>query len=149
ARLAAWCALLLAAMPRFFLRALEYRTDNLWNAFWMLAVVALISERFFVAGLFLGLAMSTSMKTVLLVATLLMAAVIARSLRRGFALLVAGTVMPPALLAAYFWYRGAWPNVVYCVLKYSGEVAATWDPLAVWLRSAFWIAAIIAPHVNA
>lgn len=142
-RVAAWSTLLLAAMPVFFLKSIEYRTDNLWNALWMLAVVALLSERFFIAGLFLGLAMTTSMKTTLLIATLLMAAAITRTLRRGYVWLLLGAAIPPAVIALYFWQRGAWPSVVYCVVKYSGEVAATWDPLAVWLRRAFWIPAMV------
>ena len=142
-RVAAWSTLLLATMPVFFLKSLEYRTDNLWNALWMLAVLALLSERFFLAGLLLGLAMTTSMKTMLLIATLLIAAAITRTLRRGYLLLLLGATIPPILMAWYFWHRGAWPSVVYCVVKYSEEVAATWDPLAVWLRRAFWIPAMV------
>ncbi len=144
ARIAAWSTLLLAVIPIFFLKSLEYRTDNLWNALWMLAVVALLHERFFLAGLLLGMAMTTSMKTTLLIATLLMAAAITRTLHRRYALLVLGAALPPALVAWYFWHRGAWPSVVYCVVKYSEEVAATWDPLAVWARRAFWVPAMIA-----
>jgi hypothetical protein len=143
-RVAAWSTLLLSVLPSFFLRSLEYRTDNLWNTFWMLAVVALMSEWYFLAGLLLGLAMATSMKTILLIATLLIAAAITRTLRRGHLLVLLGAALPPALIAWYFWHRGAWSSLVYCVIKYSGEVAATWDPLAVWLRRAFWIPAMIA-----
>ena len=143
ARVAAWSTLLLAVLPVFFLRSLEYRTDNLWNAFWMLAVIALMSERFFLAGLLLGLATTTSMKTPLLIVTILIAAAITRTLRRRYALLVASAMIPPALLAWYFWHRGAWGSLLYCVIQYSSEVAATWDPLAVWLRRAFWIPAMI------
>jgi MFS family permease len=142
-RIAVWSALLLALVPTFFLKSLEYRTDNLWNAFWMLAVVALLWERFFAAGLLLGLAMATSMKTPLLIVTLLLAALITRTWRRGWLLLVLGSLIPPALIALYFWQRGAWASVVYCVIKYSEEVAATWDPLAIWLRRAFWVPAMI------
>ena len=142
-RVAAWTTLILAVSPAFFLKSLEYRTDNLWNAFWMLAVLALLSRRFFAAGLLLGLAMATSMKTTVLIVTLLMAAAITRTLVRGYALLVAGSLIPPAILAGYFWVRGAWSSLVYCVITYSGEVASTWDPLAVWLRRAFWVPAMI------
>ena len=148
-RVAAWAALIHAVIPTFFLKSLEYRTDNLWNALWMLAAVTLMSGRFFLAGLLLGLAMTTSMKTTALILTLLMAAAIARTLQRGYVLLLAGTVIPPALVALYFWWRGAWASLVYCVVTYSGEVAATWDPMAVWLRRAFWIPAMIATVVIA
>src|SRR6266704_4380586 len=126
-RVAAWSTLLLAVLPVFFLRSLEYRTDNLWNALWMLAVVALMSKRFLAAGLLLGLATATSMKTPLLIVTLGIAYVIlsrpSASLRAGFdgegspprrlfpfaslrvrvtLMLLLGAILPPALLAWYF-----------------------------------------------
>jgi hypothetical protein len=142
-RVAAWSALILAVIPAFFLKSLEYRTDNLWNALWMLSALALMSERFFVAGLLLGLAMATSMKTTALIVTLLMVAVITRTLRRGYALLLAGSLIPPAVIALYFWWRGAWASLVYCVITYSEEVASTWDPLAMWLRRAAWLPCMI------
>ena len=62
-RVAIWSVLLLNVLPPFFLKSIEFRTDNLWNALWMLAVVALMSKRFLAAGLLLGLATATSMKT--------------------------------------------------------------------------------------
>src|SRR5438876_6465485 len=94
-RIAAWSTLLLAVAPAFFLKSLEYRTDNLWNAFWMLAVVVLTGgaptpRRMFGAGLLLGLAMATSMKSMLLVATLIIAAAVVRTLSRGCMALVIG-----------------------------------------------------------
>src|SRR5437667_124758 len=51
-----WAALLLSLFPPFFLKSLEYRTDNLWMVFWCLAVVVLIRgpltpTRLFVVGL--------------------------------------------------------------------------------------------------
>src|SRR5712691_4197397 len=38
-RVAVWATLLLNAFPPFFLKSIEYRTDNLWNSFWMLALL--------------------------------------------------------------------------------------------------------------
>src|SRR5437660_7114529 len=35
ARVGVWAALLLSFFPPFFLKSLEYRTDNLWNTLWM------------------------------------------------------------------------------------------------------------------
>src|SRR5205823_8734276 len=80
-RVAAWSAVLLAVTPPFFLKSLEYRTDNLWTALWMLAVVVLTrgglsTRRLFATGLLLGLAMATSMKTMVLITTLAIAGVI-------------------------------------------------------------------------
>ena len=55
--------------------SLEFRTDNLWNAFWCLALLvltggALTTGRVFLVGILLGLALATSMKTSLLILTL-------------------------------------------------------------------------------
>jgi Dolichyl-phosphate-mannose-protein mannosyltransferase len=132
ARVAAWSTLLLAVLPPFFLKSLEYRTDNLWGAFWMLAVVALVAQRYALAGLLLGLAMATSMKTALLLVTLLIAGIITRAItRRWLALLT--FVIPPAILAAYFWYRGAWPSLVYCLVTFNSAVAGSWWPRLLWI----------------
>jgi hypothetical protein len=127
-RVATWSTLLLSVLPPFFLKSLEYRPDNLWTALWMLAAVALLYQRFFAAGLLLGLAMATSLKTVVLILTLLIAAAITRTLSRGFAFILLGTALPPALLAAYFWYRGAWASVVYCLFTFNRPVGTMWLP---------------------
>ena len=70
-----WAAVLLSLLPPFFLKSLEYRTDNLWVALWMIAVVVLTGGeltilRGFSVGAILGFAMATSMKTSLLLITL-------------------------------------------------------------------------------
>src|SRR5437763_3926302 len=70
-----WAAVMLSLLPPFFLKSLEYRTDNLWVALWMIAVVVLTGgeltiPRGFIAGVILGFAMATSMKTSLLLITL-------------------------------------------------------------------------------
>ena len=43
--IAMWSVLLLNVLPPFFLKSIEFRTDNLWNAFWMLAVAVLVLSR--------------------------------------------------------------------------------------------------------
>src|SRR5207302_2347609 len=42
ARIAMWSVLLLNVLPPFFLKSIEFRTDNLWNGFWMVAVAVLV-----------------------------------------------------------------------------------------------------------
>src|SRR5581483_7969869 len=74
-RVGVWAALLLALFPIFFLKSLEYRTDNLWNTFWCLALLVLTGgaityPRIFLAGILLGCAAATSLKTLLLLLTL-------------------------------------------------------------------------------
>ena len=76
-----WAAVMISLFPIYFLKSIEYRTDNLWVALWCLAVVVmtggrLTPPRMFVAGLILGCAAATSMKTLLLVISLAAAAML-------------------------------------------------------------------------
>jgi 4-amino-4-deoxy-L-arabinose transferase-like glycosyltransferase len=122
-RIAAWSTLLLCAFAPFFLKSLEYRTDNLWSAMWMIALVVLTggaptATRLFVTGLLLGIALCVSLKTVLLLVTIAVAAIITAlvrderlSLRPG-AIIAAACAIPPAILLAAFAAIGALPNLV-------------------------------------
>ena len=135
-RIAAWSLILLCAFAPFFLKTIEYRTDNLWTALWMIALVVLTSsERPFVTGLILGVGMCVSLKTLLLLITLGVAAVvtaIARderidahdAIRTSFMMIV-GFVIPPAIIAAYFASIGAWHNLLFCVLRFNELVTRT------------------------
>jgi hypothetical protein len=170
---ALWATLLLAVFPPFFLKSIEYRTDNFWMALWMLVLVMLTTQgkqvpgdrgpepsnehltrrqaasetagwqpalhgptgRLFAAGLLLGLAICVSLKTTLLIATLLQAAVVTHFMTRrgrldrlqvrGLAAILAGMIIAPLCIAAWFIYAGAWPNLVYCVFEFNKLVAET------------------------
>jgi hypothetical protein len=147
-RVAYAAVLLLVLFPPFFLKSLEVRTDNLWTMLWMLALVAL-PRRMFVAGLLLGCAFAVSLKTTLLVATLvvswLIVAIVRRQPLRGhrkaslYALL--GFVIAPAALIAFFVAAGAWDALVYCTLTFNGNVALT--------RKNLWIGRAIFPFAMA
>lgn len=147
ARVGAWAAVLLSLFPPFFLKSLEFRTDNLWNALWVLALIAVMRHRMFLAGLLLGAAMAVSLKTTLLIATLLIAALITELFvnrtRRFRTMLpaLAGMVIVPAILAIYFVSAGAWDELVYCVFTFNGQVAAT--------RPHAWIGRAIFPFTMA
>jgi hypothetical protein len=157
-RVAVWATLLLNVFPTFFLKSLEFRTDNLWNACWMVAVAALVlSPRsiplFFLSGLLFGCALSISLKTSLLLFTLAAAGVITYFLclrERGTGIrvrhlmaLAAGLVIVPSLIVAYFVWRGAWTEFVYCVFRFNGTVALTRSPVVVWLPRALYIPAMV------
>lgn len=140
---ARWAAVMLSLLPPFFLKSLEYRTDNLWVALWMIAVVVLTGGeltllRGFAAGVILGFAMATSMKTSLLLITLAIAGIASvvmkkRELRIGAALmLIAGASIVPAVVALYFVKRGAWDNLVYCNFIFNEGIGATRSAAAVW-----------------
>jgi hypothetical protein len=140
---ARWAALMLSLLPPFFLKSLEYRTDNLWVALWMIAVVVLTggdftAARAFAAGVILGFAMATSMKTSLLLITLGIAAATSIVMKKrparvgGGEALLAGTAIVPALVALYFVAHGAWDNLVYCNFTFNGAIEATRTTAAIW-----------------
>jgi hypothetical protein len=147
-RVAIWATLLANVFPPFFLKSLEFRTDNLWNTLWIVAVAMLtLGPRsagfFFMAGLVLGCAMAVSIKTTLLLTTLAAAGVITYYFAlterrtaitvRHLVALAAGIVIVPAAVAAYFVSRGAWSDLVYCVFTFNGVVARTRSPIVIWL----------------
>lgn len=158
ARVALWSTLFLNVFPPFFLKSLEFRTDNLGNAFWMLAVVALTlgprsTGLFFVAGLLLGCALSVSLKTSLLLITLAGAGAITYFMRlredgtdvraRHLAALAIGLAIVPSLIAGYFIARRAWPDFIYCVFHFNKVITLTRSPLTIWLPRLFYIPLII------
>jgi Dolichyl-phosphate-mannose-protein mannosyltransferase len=140
-RVAAGAAVLLALFPPFFLKSLEFRNDNLWTALWMLAVVALMQRRMVVVGLLLGAALAVSLKTGLLVVTLVAAAAIATFFRKermtdGALRALAGFVLVPAALAIFFAAVGAWDKLLFCNFTFNGNFARTRPHL--WIgRAAF------------
>src|SRR5687768_11850318 len=101
-RVAVWSVVLLSLFPPFFLKSLEYRTDNLWTALWMIALVLLVRERsFFFTGLILGCAMATSLKTTLLVVSLGVAALLARRGGQWLKAAIGFAIVPAALLVFF------------------------------------------------
>jgi hypothetical protein len=109
----------------------------------MLALVALVlGKRPFVLGLILGAAFAVSMKTTLLLATLLIAAVLTRvftktEVRGKWGEALAGLAIVPAVLAIFFVSVGAWDELVYCNFTFNGNLART--------RSNLWVARAIFP----
>ncbi|HEX7191160.1 MAG TPA: hypothetical protein VF381_06250 [Thermoanaerobaculia bacterium] len=140
-RVAIASTVLLSIFPPFFLKSIEYRTDNLWNAVCVVALVVLTGgpmtfARVFAIGVVLGIGFCVSLKTMLLVISLAFAAVVlpfvireekqpaGESVAKAL-VFIAGFVIAPALIALYFVHLGAWPNLVYCVFKFNELVAAT------------------------
>ncbi|HSP33572.1 MAG TPA: glycosyltransferase family 39 protein [Thermoanaerobaculia bacterium] len=128
---ALWSAVVLSLLPPFFLKSLEYRTDNLWNTVWCIALLVFLSGppsplRWFIGGLVLGTAMTVSLKTTLLAVTLAGAALILRWLLRdrtpvasSAAAAVAGLAVMPAIVSAYFFSVGAFNDFIYCVFTFN------------------------------
>jgi hypothetical protein len=133
-RIAPWLAMAAAALPKFFYTSTEFRPDNLWAAFWLLALLAAVSGKFTFKralgfGLFLGLTFAVSMKTVVLLAALLTATIIALLIswiRRdgpnplrvaaNLPVILVAMVIPTALIAWYFYANGAIQPFLYGVV---------------------------------
>jgi 4-amino-4-deoxy-L-arabinose transferase-like glycosyltransferase len=138
-----WAAVMLSLLPPFFLKSLEYRTDNLWVALWMIAVVVLTGgeltvARSFAVGVILGFAMATSMKTSLLLITLGIAAIVTIVMKKQQAkvgtvvTLLVGAAIVPAIVALYFVRHGAWDALVYCNFVFNQGIGATRSAATVW-----------------
>ncbi len=136
-RIAPWVCLVAAALPKFFYTSTEFRPDDLWALFWLLALLVAVNGRFTVKralgfGLLLGLTFAVSMKTVVLLAGLLTAVLVALPLawarREGPAILgvlarvvviIAAALLPPGLVVLYFERVGAYPNMLYGVVYHN------------------------------
>ena len=156
-RAARWTPLLAGLYPPFFYTATEFRADALWCVLWLAAVAVLVGgtataatpRRALAAGLILGAALAVSLKTVLMLGALGLALGAVWALR-GFvegkfpwrrplpalAAGVAGLVVVPGLIAAYFIARGAWTPLLACTVGHQdptggGATAGshTWRPL--------------------
>src|SRR5207245_6081022 len=80
-RAALWTPVVLAPVPVFFFRSIEYRADGLWAVLSTGAIAVMVTgtarpARAFVAGLLLGLAFVTSLKSALLLFALAVAALL-------------------------------------------------------------------------
>ena len=133
----AWAAVVTAALPIFFVKSSEFRTDDLWAALWLLAVWLFLRARaqardLFLLGLAVGACFSTSMKTSALVVSLALALPVAvlfsgvrsRRLRPGeIARLSAagllGIILLPALILVFFAVNDAAGPLYYCVIKHN------------------------------
>src|SRR5207237_5788277 len=104
-------------------------------------------------GLLLGAALATSLKTTLLLFTVVVAGAVTYAFcfpRRSAAQVVRsagpalfGVIIVPAAIAAYFYARGGWSSLVYCVVEFNRMVVATRSPLALWLPRIAYVPLLI------
>ncbi|MDP9191600.1 MAG: hypothetical protein M3P06_07840 [Acidobacteriota bacterium] len=126
-RAGVWAAILASVFPPFLLKTLETRNDGLWCVLILGALLALQGpptfRRAVVVGLLTGLAAATSVKTAVIALAVALAMLTIR-LERGRPRLklreltapivaVCAGLVPPAIIAAYFWQLGALDNLVY------------------------------------
>jgi len=136
-RVGIWSALLLSCYSEYFLCSTEFRTDNLWSTLWLLCLLVLVSGKFsvrraLVSGLLLGLCFGVSMKTTLMLLTIVTAAVMAASLvgwskldlswreiLQSAAAFLGATAIVPFIIIGFFAAKGIWPQMHYCVFEHN------------------------------
>ncbi|MGA3170824.1 MAG: hypothetical protein ABSE62_07395 [Chthoniobacteraceae bacterium] len=136
-RWAIWMAVVAGCVPAFFLVTTEFRTDDLWTTLWLAmlwqAVAGpLVGRRAFLFGLTTGACIAVSMKTALLLASLgtggvfiLALQVLSRhelkvsSMLKAAVLILAGIVIVPGVLIAYFAAHGALDRMYYCIIQHN------------------------------
>jgi hypothetical protein len=151
-RAALWTPVVLASVPVFFFRSLEYRTDALWAALCTGAVAAMVwgswgSLRAWMVGTLFGLAIVTSLKSLLVLFCVTVAVVLlpfiagpvgkgvaARRTLRLLPPLIGGAVAPPALLTLYYAARHSvgpffYATVTHNLLPGLGTWTAPWRRL--------------------
>ncbi len=119
-----------AAIPLFFLTSTEFRADDLWMLAWFACLAVLLApgashRKSLLAGICLGAAFATSLKSVLMLeamalATAMMAWLTApadgwRSWSRSLAFL-AGCLLIPAAVVLHVWMLGVFDDFLYCVM---------------------------------
>jgi hypothetical protein len=136
-RVGLWGAVLAASFPDLYAKLGEYRPDLFWSAVWLILLTILTGgrlspRRLFWAGFVLGIAFAVSMKTLFLLLTILLAAVVAGTIRRidpglrrssknAFSPLrvvapVAGALVVPLVVVAFFAWKGALTEMFYGVV---------------------------------
>jgi len=136
-RVGIWAIIAIGFFSRYYSDATDFRTDNLWTPLWLLCITVLLDgaltlRRASVAGLLLGLCFAVSMKSTLLLLSLLIAAgltlIFARKnigksswlyLALGTALFLVMTVLIPVLVMIFFACQGVWRDFRYCVFDYN------------------------------
>ncbi len=136
ARAGLWAAAVCGLSPTFFFKSLEYRTDVLWAALWVLAIATLLSGpleagRCFGAGLLFGCCLAVSLKSVMLFSALAFASLSVlllqprgiRSARRrilpyGLSVL-GGALLPPLAIVLFYASRGALGQLVDCTIRHN------------------------------
>jgi hypothetical protein len=151
-RVGLWAMLLASGSSVYHFCSTEFRTDNVWIVLWFLCLIVLVENpfafrSFMVSGLLLGLCFGISMKTALMLVTIVSAFGIAiglvgsrrRELTRrqmgiGAAVFAICMAVVPLLIIGFFAAKGAWPQFRYCVFTHNVEPATSktyWKPL--WL----------------
>jgi hypothetical protein len=136
-RVGVWAAILVGLSYDYFFCSVEFRPDNLWAPLWLLCISALLNgpltiRRALIAGFLMGLCFGVSMKTLLLVMSILTGGLVTlifvgrERLGIGWgqilgalaAFLAIALIVPAAIMAAFAFY-GIWPQFRYWVFDHN------------------------------
>ena len=136
-RAGVWAVILLGFYPSYQFLSFEFRTDNLWAPLWLLCIMVLVDgamsvRRALAAGLLLGFCFGVSMKSVLLLLSILVSAPLAlflvgrKRLGRSWgdlaqcgAAFIGSAALVPAIIMIAFALKGIWPEFRYCVFEHN------------------------------
>ncbi|GBG15910.1 phosphoribosylformylglycinamidine synthase [Novimethylophilus kurashikiensis] len=133
---ALWATLITALFPLFFLTSLEFRTDDLWIVPWLFAMTVLVQKplrrsHFLLVGLLLGATIAVSMKTSLLLLSLLLAVIVSLGLAtdkiretaihkwRYAIWLLVGLLVVPVAFVLFFVAKGSFGPMYYGVIQHN------------------------------
>ncbi|MDQ6809899.1 MAG: glycosyltransferase family 39 protein [Verrucomicrobiota bacterium] len=134
-RVGLWAVIIAGSYPGYHFCSLEFRTDNLWAPLWLLSVVILVSGAISVrravgAGLVLGFCFGISLKSTLLLLSLLTSGALtllfARRQRLGVSnrylaacvgAFLISTAIVPAVIVGAFAFSPIWPQFRYWVFE--------------------------------
>ncbi len=158
-----WSALLIAVFPIFYRRSIDFRPDQLWMLTWCAALVVFARGlrrpgQAFVFGLLVGTCFAISMKTTVLLTSLVLAmgmtriicgARSARPLQQYAAMIgaaVLGILCMPAAMIFWFWHLGALRDL------YIGTIGSNYMPgdksgLSLWHVALFLILASLCIYI--
>jgi hypothetical protein len=132
-RIGIWAAILVGLSFDYAFCSVEFRTDNLWAPLWLVCLMVLLNGRLtipraVIAGLIMGLCFGVSMKSSLMVTSILVGGLVTLMLvgrqRLGItsgqiagraAAFLACAVSVPVAIAAAFAFYGIWPQFRYWV----------------------------------
>jgi hypothetical protein len=141
-RIGFWGMLLAASFPDLYAKFGEYRPDLFWAALWMVGLAILVAgkpdpSRLFAAGIVFGILFTVSMKTTFLLLTILVAGLAVWILSFSsagtrssptktisyligcFLASIAGALIAPMLVIAFFAFKEALLQMYYCVIVHN------------------------------
>src|SRR6266481_3332293 len=136
-RVGVWAAILVGLSIDYIFCSVEFRTDNLWAPLWLLCMSVLLNRaltmrRALIAGFLIGLCFGVSMKTLLLVMSILIGGFVTLifvgrerlgigwgQILGALAAFFASALIVPATIVAAFALYGIWPQFRYWVFDHN------------------------------